>query len=99
CSLAIADFIGVGAASGRLGYFVGSQAARADPDAPDAAIDHRSNGLKVGFESSRTDFVRVADLPSHNAGLPTDFTRFGHDHPILRARQPTAAPFLTSGKR
>src|SRR5688500_8582555 len=50
----------------RFDDFVGSQAAGADANPLDAAVDHRPHLLKVRLEPSRTDVVRVAVVTPHD---------------------------------
>jgi hypothetical protein len=57
---------------------MGTQAARANADATNPPVDDRSDGLKVGLESTRADVVGVADLTPHDRTLTADFTTLGH---------------------
>jgi hypothetical protein len=64
--------------SRRLDDFVGTQAARANADALDTAIDERPHCLKIGLEPACADVVSVTHLTSHNRSLSAEFTTFGH---------------------
>src|SRR5262245_22593500 len=79
-SVEIACFIDRSPASGlgRLDDFARADTARADAQAPDAAVDHGSHKLEVGLEAARAHGVRVAVLPSDHGALAADFTLFGH---------------------
>jgi hypothetical protein len=61
-----------------LGYFVGPDAAGADPDPPDSAIHDGANPLEVGLESARPDVMGVAKHAADNGGLSANFTLFCH---------------------
>ena len=72
-------------ALGCLRHLARPQAARADPDAPDAAVDHRLDGLKVRLESAGAHVVRVADLPPDDRSLSANLTSFCHEAPCAGA--------------
>ena len=55
-----------------------AQAARADADPLDAAVDHRPHHLKVRLEPPRADVVRMTVLPADDRALSTNFTSLGH---------------------
>ena len=54
------------------------EAARADADALDAAVDQCPDGLKVRLEPARADVVRVAELTADDRALSANFTTLGH---------------------
>src|SRR5216684_8571016 len=57
---------------------IGPKASSADANPPHAAIDQRSHGLKVRFESPCADVVSVAHLTSNHRRFPANFTHFSH---------------------
>src|SRR5207237_10617925 len=65
-------------ASRRLRHLARTQAARADADAFDAAVDHRAHPLKIRLEPPRAHVVRVAHLAADDGRFSTDLTLFGH---------------------
>ena len=58
---------------GGLDDLVRAQAARADAQALDAAVDHRADALEVRLEPPRRHVVRVADIAADDRAL---FRRF-----------------------
>src|SRR6185436_8645843 len=62
----------------RLDDFVRSQAARADANALDAAVDQGPHGLQVRLEPPRTDVVRVAVVTSHDRTLSANLATLSH---------------------
>ncbi len=65
-------------ASGGLDDLARAQAAGADADALNAAIDHRADPLQVRFEPAGSHVVRVADVPADDRALVTDFAALRH---------------------
>src|SRR5262249_46042814 len=65
-------------ASSRLDDLARAQAAGADADASDAAVDHRADALQVRFEPARGHVVRVADVAADDRPLVTDFAALRH---------------------
>ena len=63
---------------GRLDDLARLQAARADPQPLDAAVDERAHPLQVRLEPPGCHVMRVADVPSHDRTLIADFTTFCH---------------------
>src|SRR6185295_4272897 len=72
-----------GATSGGLDDLVGSEAARADAQPTDSAVDHRANPLEVRFEPPRRDVVRVADVPADDGAFSADFAALCHELSLL----------------
>src|SRR5687767_14398550 len=64
--------------SGGFGDFVRAQAAGADADAADAAVDHRPHHLEIRLEAAGAYIVRVADRAPHDRLLAADFAYLGH---------------------
>lgn len=64
--------------SGRFDDLVGSDAAGAHAQPPDAAVDERTNPLEVRLEPTGPDVVRVTDDPADDRSLPADFTVLCH---------------------
>ena len=58
--------------------FVRSQAARADANALDAAVDQCPHRLQVRLEPPRADVVRVAVLTPHDRTLSANLATLGH---------------------
>lgn len=69
---------------GRFDDLIRSEAARADANPLDAAINERPNRLKVWFEPARTDVVRVAHLPADCRRLAANLATLCHDFPVDR---------------
>ena len=75
--VAMASRVGTGALRG-LDDFARPEAARADLDPLDAAVDHRPDGLEVGLEPARPDVVSVTDGSAHDGALFADFAALCH---------------------
>lgn len=74
---------------GRLGDLVGPDAARADPQPADAAVDESSHPLQVRFEPAGADIVGVADDPADDRDLAADFAVLGHDECLCSLSGPS----------
>src|SRR5262249_11539241 len=68
----------IAARSGGLGHLATAQAARADANPADAAVDHRLDGLQIRLEPPRAHVVRVAVLPAGGPRLSAHFTLLRH---------------------
>src|SRR2546430_8070701 len=64
-----------------LGDLARSHAPRADANAFDAAVNHRSHGLQIRFEPPRAHVVRVTDLTADDGSLSAHCATFGHATP------------------
>src|SRR5688572_30816786 len=64
--------------SGGLDDLARAQAARADAEALDAAVDHRADPLQVRLEPAGSHVVRVADVAADHRALVTDFAALRH---------------------
>jgi hypothetical protein len=69
-----------------FGDLIRPEAARADPNPPDAAINHRPHGLKVRLEPPCADVVRMAVLPADDRTFSANLATFGHQF-ILETKQ------------
>ena len=77
--LQLIDVLATRSVSGGFDYLVRPQTARADAQTTDSTIDERTDSLKIRFEAPWGHVVRVADIPTHDRSLSTDFATFGHD--------------------
>src|SRR5687768_16261227 len=63
----------------RLHDLAAAQAAGADPDVLDTAVDERTHALEVGLPGARRHIMRVSDIAAENGRLAAGFTLLGHD--------------------
>ena len=75
--------------SGGFDDLARAQAARADAQALDPAVDQRPDALEIRFEAARRDVVRVADVAADDRPFPAEFAAFCHDR--LSSEEPAFA--------
>src|SRR5687768_496711 len=63
---------------GGLDDLARAEAARADAQPLNAAVDERAHPLQVRLEPPRGHVMRVTDVPTHDGTLIADFTTFCH---------------------
>ena len=85
--LETACFMPIRGLLGGLDDLARAQAARADADALDAAVDHRADRLEIRLEPPRAHVVRVAVLPADDRTLPADFTALRHKQYALSTHE------------
>ena len=79
---------GHAARSGGLGDLVGPDAPGADPDATNAAADHRADGLQIWLEPASGNVIRVTVDPAVDRFLAANFALFGHGASYRRGNGP-----------